>query len=181
MYKICKNKSSKQRQFNIMKSLLELLQDKHINSITITQLCIYANIPRKTFYRYFESIDDVFDYWADYITNEIIEYIGIKDFTIDNLKDVFLSFYEYWGEHKEYIKIIRNNQLSQAIFSRMVDNEAIMNLKSDKIQEDELQIRIRFLLPSLISIVYLWDDKNYSFTPKELANMTYKSLTTPII
>lgn len=59
MYKACKTKQSAQRQQHIVDCLLELMQGKTIQEITVLELCQKAEVPRKSFYRYFESKEDV--------------------------------------------------------------------------------------------------------------------------
>lgn len=181
MYKICKTKPSKKRQYDIMNAFLELLQKKHVRDITVTELCTYAKIPRKTFYRYFESIEDIFDYWTDQINRELYQAVNTEELSLENLKDVLVTFFQYWDKNHTAIHIIRNNQLSQSFFSRLIENASMNTLYTGKMKEEEFQIRIRIIFPSLISILYLWDDQNYSYTPEELANMTYTALTTPIL
>ena len=58
MYKLCKTEQSARRQREIESALLEIMMKKSYNEITITELCERLDMPRKTFYRYFESKDD---------------------------------------------------------------------------------------------------------------------------
>lgn len=44
---------------HITESLLELLKDKPLNDISISELCSHAQVGRATFYRNFEVKEDV--------------------------------------------------------------------------------------------------------------------------
>ena len=57
MYKICHTEQSYKRQRAIENGLLELMLKHRYEDITISDLCQYLNIPRKTFYRYFSGKD----------------------------------------------------------------------------------------------------------------------------
>ena len=45
----------------IYEALVELMQKKKLNSITVTELAAQANINRKTFYTYYSTVNDVLD------------------------------------------------------------------------------------------------------------------------
>lgn len=57
----------------ITHTLADLLQDKKLNEITITELCRIANINRKTFYMHFSSLEDVFQYIVSRIRQGFFE------------------------------------------------------------------------------------------------------------
>ena len=53
--RILKNKKA------IYEALVELMQKKKLNSITVTELAAQADINRKTFYTYYSTVNDVLD------------------------------------------------------------------------------------------------------------------------
>jgi AcrR family transcriptional regulator len=55
MYKMCKTEKSASRQRLIEQTLLELMKREPYDAITITSLCSELKMPRKAFYRYFDS------------------------------------------------------------------------------------------------------------------------------
>ena len=55
------NKRKKESQTKIEKIFVELIQDKEINEITITQICKLAHINRTTFYNNYLDIYDLAD------------------------------------------------------------------------------------------------------------------------
>lgn len=48
-------------------ALFQLLLKKPLEKISVTELCHMADLDRTTFYRSFESKDDVLDYYLDQI------------------------------------------------------------------------------------------------------------------
>ena len=59
MYKLCKTEQSAKRQRDIENCLLELLSTRRYEDVTITEICEKMNMPRKSFYRYFDGKEGV--------------------------------------------------------------------------------------------------------------------------
>ena len=57
MYKLCVSEQSAQRQRELEAGLLELMQTRSYEDITVSDLCDHLEIPRKAFYRYFSGKD----------------------------------------------------------------------------------------------------------------------------
>ena len=57
MYKMCKTEQSARRQRELELGLLEAMKTQRYEDISISELCGTLGIPRKTFYRYFDSKD----------------------------------------------------------------------------------------------------------------------------
>ena len=57
VYKICHTEESSRRQRELELVLLEAMLRQPYERITLTELCQKAQIPRKTFYRYFPTKD----------------------------------------------------------------------------------------------------------------------------
>ena len=59
MYKICKTAKSEARQKEFQDTLLRMLEKQKMKDITIVSLCQEMEISRKTFYQYFDTVEDV--------------------------------------------------------------------------------------------------------------------------
>ena len=55
MYKLCKTEQSANRQRSLEQGLLQAMQIKHFDEISVSDLCAQLDVPRKAFYRYFDS------------------------------------------------------------------------------------------------------------------------------
>ena len=67
MYKSCKTEQSARRQREIEEKFIQMLAIRHFDEIKIADLCAELNIPRKAFYRYFESKESVLKASIDHI------------------------------------------------------------------------------------------------------------------
>ena len=61
---------------DITEALFELMAEKHLDSITVTELVERAGVARVSFYRNFSSMDDVLRQDAQRVTEEWLESIG---------------------------------------------------------------------------------------------------------
>lgn len=75
MYHLTSNKKTHQSANLIYNALCELIKNKNFNSITIKELVEKAGVGRATFYRLFDSIDDVLYYKCDASFVDLRHYI----------------------------------------------------------------------------------------------------------
>ena len=83
MYKLCKTEQSATRQRAIENRLFDLLKQKSYEDITVTELCLEMSMPRKAFYRYFDSKEDTL--------------CGLIDHTMSDYTGFFRAFKAEYG------------------------------------------------------------------------------------
>jgi predicted DNA-binding transcriptional regulator AlpA len=112
------NLSQNPRVIISMESLAEAfyryLQIKPYNEISIQEICEKAGVTRKTFYRNFETKDDLFDYY-------IYEIIGI-DFPQENnnsLEQSVKNLFNYFSKEKTLLSICEKNNLFDLLLERI--------------------------------------------------------------
>ena len=66
MAKLCTNETTTARQRWIENGLLELMQERKFEDVTVTDLCRHLNLSRRSFYRYFDNMEDVLDCLLDH-------------------------------------------------------------------------------------------------------------------
>ena len=70
---------------NIKNSLIDLLAEKNVSKITVTELAEKAMINRKTFYRHYHTVQDVVDDINYDIINDVIGHAKKSDRDGNNL------------------------------------------------------------------------------------------------
>ena len=70
MYKQCKTERSAKRQREIELAFLNLMETTAYEDISVTLLCQSIDIPRKAFYRYFDTKEDALHALIDHTLNE---------------------------------------------------------------------------------------------------------------
>lgn len=110
-------------------ALIELLEKKDINYITIKELCDKAGVNRSTFYLHYESINDLLDETMQYILNKFLKKFNKnpEEFisNIDNLSLNDLNFInkEYLSPYLEFIK--ENRKIYLAYLNNSITLKAL--------------------------------------------------------
>lgn len=108
MYKKVTNPIAIQSQKHICETMLVLLQQMPFDDITITQLCQEASLVRKTFYRNFETKEDVLICMLDY---HLLEYLQELPEYVWDTTQFLTHFFTFWKGKYDYLKTLQENNL----------------------------------------------------------------------
>ena len=115
MYKLCKTEQSVKRQRKIENCLFEILKEKKYEEITITELCDRMEMPRKAFYRYFDSKDDAL---IALIDHSMSEYMG---FSVDrsgetrrSLVSELEEYFKFWYQKRDLLAALDRSGLQNS-------------------------------------------------------------------
>ena len=136
----------------IKESLLELLNEKDIHKITVTDICKRADINRGTFYSHYKDAYDL----LNSMENEFFDtaYSFVKDYSNEALLKVLYLI----KDNKDLCKIIFCIQMDSRILNRIffiadkIDVESMLNEK-DKIYIDYL---LKYSIGGVIAIIQNW-------------------------
>lgn len=143
----------------IRSTFMELLSEKPISKITISELCDKAEINRKTFYRHYNTLADV----AAEIENEMLDTFarGFREGGIDSVGAVVASVGSGIGDRREYFQklmrynpeVFNNGRLKEAL-SRML----VAVIKNHKATFDEraLKLSAEFAVSGVFSLYAEW-------------------------
>ena len=161
----------------IEKALLELLQTKPIDMITVSELADKADINRKTFYNNYNSIEEVEQGIDRKITAFVFDKLP-KKITIQNEIEIYkllLEFSEAIEPHKELLKKMTGNRNSITVTEHLKDQilpYIEKSLSSYNIAKAVIPYINAYIIDSLSSIYYQWfnDDK---LNAKQIALLAY--------
>ncbi|MBO4979094.1 MAG: TetR/AcrR family transcriptional regulator [Clostridia bacterium] len=111
MYKLCKTEQSTKRQREIETCLLSLMEEKHYDDIRITELCERFGMPRKAFYRYFDSKDGALHALIEHT------YLTYSGFTPEGsqkkrtLREEMQYFFSFWLSQKRFLDALNKSNL----------------------------------------------------------------------
>lgn len=111
MYKLCRTEQSTKRQREIENTLLSLLQKKHFDDITVTELCEWCEMPRKAFYRYFDNKDSVL---CALIEHTYLTYAGLTpegNKKRRTLREEMREFFSFWYRNKIFLDAMNKSDL----------------------------------------------------------------------
>ena len=185
MYKLCKTEQSTKRQREIEKMFLLALQTKLYDDISVSYLCEISDIPRKAFYRYFDSKEDAL---RALINHTLLEFeIFSQEYFKSDLRSVQRDleiFFSFWKKNSDLLFAIERNDLSEELTQCVCDFVWQDNMIVDKYFTGEslwMQIHIvKFALSGLIGFVLDWYKSNFEKDVLEMALAAKRMLTTPL-
>jgi AcrR family transcriptional regulator len=165
-----KNERSQQ---DITIALINLLNEKNYNFISITDICDRALISRKTFYNYFKEKDDIIVYYLHKVINRFMNNCDIKK---ESFMAIMEKLYNSFNDNRQILKSFYNNNLIRIATSIYVKYLTELDIFSELIQ-GPFELWHKVYLPSLIvfnisNIVLIWIENGFKETPSELAYIT---------
>lgn len=147
----------------ITNALFNLMKKKKYDEISITEITQKAGVGRMSFYRNFNSKEDIIKKWIENITNNFLEnsYINYKQ---DNTKDYFTKLFNHLEKYKDYATLIYKANLTH-----LLKNEFESRIL--KIYEKEYGIyKSYFLAGGIFNVYYYWLMNECKESPDTIAN-----------
>ncbi|MED1205339.1 TetR/AcrR family transcriptional regulator [Heyndrickxia acidicola] len=108
MYRIKNDKRSFQSCQLIYDALAALMKTKSFDTITVQELAAKAQVGRATFYRYFDSLEDVLSMKCDEAFHELKEYLFLyyrqEGAFTETPVPFFKPFLRYWYTHSDIVE-----------------------------------------------------------------------------
>jgi len=159
MYKICKTAKSEARQLEFQNTLLRMLKKKKLKEVTIVALCEEMEISRKTFYQYFDTVEDVL--------YSIVDREMQKGFLYLEIQPDIEGFFSFWREKKRILDVLQENALSQVLVDRAY-------LCSNIIEEGLFTIsnmKNAGWISAIITVLVLWHHGGMQQTAEEMREL----------
>ena len=160
---------------NIKNSLIDLLAEKNVSKITVTELAEKAMINRKTFYRHYHTVQDVVDDINYDIVNDVISHAKKSDRDGNNLVNQLNFIGISIVENKEQInKILKNSPevfgsgRSVELLKRFIEVSIrpVLNFKN----ETKLKYLVEFVVSGFISVYARWFNDGCAESSEKLAD-----------
>lgn len=185
MYKLCKTEQSAARQRALEKGLLKIMQTTRYEDISVSDLCDHLQIPRKSFYRYFNSKDGALYALLDHTLMEFDAFTLLYEQR--NVRTVHLdleSFFQFWVVHRDLLDALVRSGISGMLIERAIAyalTEEIMPKRflPDDTQEMQRHITM-FGVCGLMSMVLTWHHENFSEPASEMAKIAVRMLSQPL-
>ena len=158
----------------IMTSLLELLLEKPYNQITITEIAFKAQLARRTFYRNFDSKEDVLNLYIQKLCSEYIELLEEeKTITVYNIAKVYFTF---WNRHLDFLILMEKNNLLYMILQKYNQYLPMIHQKFKRNKEQHqdnhiLEYVLTFSAGGFWNTLIKWVHEGAKETPDQMANL----------
>ncbi len=164
------------KYFNTAKRMdeafLELMENKDLEYITVTEICKKAGVNRSTFYLHYETIGDLLSECVENMNEQFFSYFEEKpkdfEFKARNapLEELYLitpkhliPYLTYISEHKNVFKIVlRNPQIMQAekTYSTIFRDTIDSILERYEIPKENREYLLSFYIEGVMGIVKRW-------------------------
>ena len=185
MYKLRKTEQSAKRQREIEMAFLDLMSKKSYSEITITELCETLNMPRKTFYRYFDSKEDTLYALIEHTMNEY------QSFSPDTCKDVkrtlsgeIGNYYKFWICHKPLLDALNKNDMLEKLIEISINfpvNDMVSIRKFLPDDSDWASEKIyRFAICGLCFQMIDWYRDGFKVSIEDMSKLSCRMLSKPL-
>lgn len=167
---------SESRYFNTAirmdEALLEILEKKDYEYITVKEICEKAGVNRSTFYLHYESINDLLAESIDYVNSQFLDYVKIDAVGVVSrirscpkeelylLTPEYLTPYlNYIKEHKRLFRTMVDNPVSLRLdktYNRMFQHVFEPILERFQVQKKDREYMMVFYMNGLMAIIKCW-------------------------
>ena len=185
MYKLCKTEESNQRQREIENILLKLMLQKHYDDITVSEICAEANMPRKSFYRYFDGKEGV---------KQALLYHTLEDFSLFQLtrgqgidyklREEFEGLFAFWKSKRDFLEAFDKSGLIGLLVESstsyaMNEFKDVKKYLSDSGDREKV-IAYQFAICGLMTMTINWYRSGFMESIPNLARTATKIITKPL-
>ncbi|MFA6620488.1 MAG: TetR/AcrR family transcriptional regulator [Bacilli bacterium] len=158
-------------------ALFTLLREKDYGEITISEVCAKAGLTRKTFYRDFNSLDDVVDFAV---------YARIKEYTPDSTPSSFQEsayrFFVFCAQRKEILSLFEKRGIyhlfAKSIASYLTESSCLKALATSAGFNSENRVYFwKSLIQEECAFVEVWIRRGFRETPEELVHLNVQLLS----
>ncbi len=152
-----------------------LICEKNYEKITVKELCDLARINKKTFYHYYESLDDLLAEMQAELSASYIE--RIKDFSLpEDLDKVNRVFFLYSAEQGlAYEKITCSNayhSIRDKMITKVTDTGWGKSKKYQKLSDFEKHLLLEFVNQSVLTAYRQWIEDGKQMPIEEVIDTT---------
>ncbi len=176
MYHIPNDKRARQSAELIWEGLCACLEEKELNRIRISDIHEKSYVSRATFYRLFDSIEDVLAYRCDKIFEGVLS--TLSEGSPAPQCDVFLFFAERWLEQQKLIRTLASNNLTRLLYDTHVRYSGIVKavIQEENLTEKEIDYLISILSNILPAVIDAWHRLGQKETASELYAISAKCI-----
>lgn len=174
------------------KALIECLEKKDLEYITVKEICAKAGVNRSTFYLHYDTIADLLNECADRARKKCFEKYSSeltdvkKRLASENLENTILispeylkPFLEFVYENKRLFKVVLYHPTtfdSENTFLRLFDEIFSPAMDKFHIESRQKQYVVRFYLGGIITVVNEWIKKDCAESTDLIADICMRCI-----
>ncbi len=155
---------------NVIDALVTKLYDTPYSEVSISELCRAANISRMTFYRHFNSKDEVIESYLETLLQKFLKEVVQKNRFASYIQyeNMILAFQNV-RNHSRYVEYIIKNNMGELLLRKLIDTEFSLSLRSQETEEDRF-LSIAYA-SALYGVVVNWVREGMTISPEMLSRL----------
>ncbi len=184
MYKLCKTARSAARQREIERALLTLMAQHPYEQITVTELCEYMQMPRKAFYRYFDTKADALQALIEHTMLDFEKQAPVSPRVKRSLKEELGSFFSFWQKERRLLETLEQNGLISLLIQCALHMPLRDATLTGKFLPEEAEWArphvFKFAICGLITMMLEWFHDGFQTEIERMAELATRLLSKPL-
>lgn len=185
MENIPKTPAAQKRRELLENALLELMQTKGYGQISVTDICREANIPRRTFYHYFDCKEAVLQAVIRNMLSECALEIMLEfNVGAEAMRQGLIRNFEYWqGPERWKLDLLLDNGLAGDMTRcalQWVETERLSATLAPGLSSKRSEIAAMVGISGFFTLLMYWRRNEYRETPEEMAEYAMWVLSEPL-
>ncbi|MBQ6206380.1 MAG: TetR/AcrR family transcriptional regulator [Oscillibacter sp.] len=147
----------------ITDALLFLMEREDYHNISITDLCKKAGVTRMSFYRNFESKEDILRKWLKDVTEQFLKESGIS-YRDDTSRDYIITLFTHLKQYQRICSAIYKAGLSYLLKDEF--DRVFLSIHREEYED----YKSYFHAGGIYNVFLLWLIKGCAESPEELAD-----------
>jgi AcrR family transcriptional regulator len=160
---------------NLQETLVQLLTEKSLDKISISELCKVANINRGTFYLHYKDIPGLFDELFDEVTEDLkkayYEPFLLTANRIHKLTPNMVRIFHHVLKYPTFYKVVFDRKTPMMYFYRLYEVIYDYIQETSRVAHDD-DIKVMYHAShqtnAIVGMVIRWVHRNYQETPEAL-------------
>ena len=157
----------------LRESLLELLQEKPVDHITVKELCECAELNRSTFYAYYTDVSALYEEMGNELADALLEHIQAMKDQSGLSTELMLT---YIRDNCEMFRLLvycdHYTDLNQSIIKRIFQNFFSISLLSDQYTvQEEREYALQFIFMGGTGVIHHWVQNSCDLPPRQVAQL----------
>ena len=142
----------------IKTTLIALMNEKPKSQISVSQIAETAGLSRRTFYRYFLSVDEVLDAVAFQMRKEFTAYLEVQQPT--TMRMLLYTCFTFWEPRKEILSGLAYNHLLYPLIDQIT--------RGKQVSEEVLEWAVPMMCGTFFGVLMQWIAEDFAHTPDEM-------------
>lgn len=176
------NPSAIRSKKEITDTLLQLMKTYPYKEITVKHIILESQIARKTFYRNFNSKDDVLNSYIDCVMNQYVQ--SLQDIPSCQLSNILNTIFSFCLQNRDLLFQLRDNELCHLllkkwnVFIPMIHSQVVSEnhpmFKS--ITPEQIDYVLAFNVGAVWNVIMEWIEQDMEDSPETIKATLLKYL-----